>query len=114
LSLWAWLALVIAGLARPDKKPALRGAVKAAGAVFVALGVVCAITVKERFGEKPAVVVVPEAVARFGPLEESESHFTLRDGAEVVIRDAKDGWWQIVDAQGRAGWVKDKQVTALK
>jgi uncharacterized protein YgiM (DUF1202 family) len=36
------------------------------------------------------------------------------DGAEVVIRDAKDGWWQVVDAQGRAGWIREKQVAKVE
>ncbi len=114
LSLWLWLALLIAGQMRPSKKAALRGAVKAAGVVFAALAICSAAIFKERFGEKAAVVVVSEAVARFGPLEESESHFTLRNGAEVVIRDSKDGWWQVTDGQGHTGWVREKQAALLK
>ena len=57
-----------------------------------------------------AVVVVPEAVVRYGPLEESQSAFTLPDGFEVTVIDEKDGWLRVVDPGSRTGWLKKSQV----
>lgn len=112
--LWAWLVLAVLGLLRPDKRPALRGTTRTiALACLVAsfgLGFAC----KERFAVKSAVVVTAEAVARFGPLEESESHFNLRDGAEVIVKDVKDGWLQVTDGQGRSGWIQEKQARIIE
>jgi len=64
-------------------------------------------------GEPAAVVKVREAVVRYGPLDDSQSAFTLRDGAEVVITDSKGDWWQVRDGQERTGWVKAEAVVRL-
>ena len=57
---------------------------------------------------------MPEAVVRFGPLEESQSAYTLRDGSELDVLDEKDGWLQVLDDTRRAGWVRKEQVLELK
>lgn len=112
-TLWLWLGVLIARLVRPQHRAAWRG-LTVAGTLAVALAAVClAGAVRARLGLNTAVVVVKEAVARYGPLPESESHFTLRDGNEVRIIDHKEDWLQVADAQGRAGWVRKEQVLAL-
>ncbi|MEP6663554.1 MAG: SH3 domain-containing protein, partial [Verrucomicrobiota bacterium] len=60
-----------------------------------------------------AVVVVPEAVVRLGPFEESQSAFTLRDGAEVVLLARQNGWREMVDATKRTGWLPEKQLALV-
>ena len=52
-----------------------------------------------------AVVVREKLDARFGPLEDSKTAFTLKDGEEVVISGAKGEWRQIVNTSGQSGWV---------
>ena len=66
------------------------------------------------------VVIVPQGVVRYGPLEESQVHFQLRDGSEVTVLDEKPGpasqppWVQIEDAARRRGWVKQDQILVLR
>ncbi len=67
-----------------------------------------------QFGERIAVIKVKEAVARFGPLDDSQTSFTLRDGTEVSLIDSKDDWWQIQDGKGRTGWVKAGTIVRLE
>ena len=57
-----------------------------------------------------AVVVADEAVVRYGPIDESQSSYTLRDGAEVEVLDRNGDWLQVRDSQRRTGWVKTQQV----
>lgn len=63
---------------------------------------------------RPEAVVLPnEVTVRFGPLEESQSAFTLPGGAEVRITDRKNDWLQVRDAAGRAGWVPSRQLATF-
>lgn len=59
------------------------------------------------------VVVVKEATARFGPLDESQSAFQLRDGAEVTALSFKDQWVEVRDAEKRSGWMRRDALTVL-
>ncbi|MBI3881961.1 MAG: tetratricopeptide repeat protein [Verrucomicrobia bacterium] len=85
-----------------------------AGAVAVMLLLSLGLACLDRFGSRPAVVAVKEATARFGPVAESQSAFTLNDGAEVAVVDATQGWLQIRDLSGRTGWVKQEQVALVQ
>lgn len=53
-----------------------------------------------------AVVKAREATARFGPFDESQAAFQLRDGAEVTVLDAKGEWLQVRDVEKRVGWLR--------
>jgi SH3-like domain-containing protein len=59
-------------------------------------------------------VVAPEAVVRHGPLPESLSFYTLRNGAEVRVADWQKSWVQVQDAQHRLGWLARDQVILLQ
>ena len=52
-----------------------------------------------------AVVVAEETPVRNGPLEESQTAFTVGDGAELLVADRKDKWVMVSAGAGRAGWV---------
>jgi len=60
-----------------------------------------------------AVVVVKEATARFGPLDESQAAFQLRDGAEVTALSFKDQWVEVRDAEKRSGWMRRDALMVL-
>ena len=85
-----------------------------AGVTAGLLGVALALVWQDRFAISPAVIVVSEAVVRRGPLEESQSYFNLRDGAEVIVLDQKDNWLQVSDAVNRVGWVRREQVALVR
>ena len=53
-----------------------------------------------------AIVIAKEATARFGPLDESQAAFQLRDGAELTVIGSKNLWIQVRDAEKRVGWVR--------
>jgi SH3-like domain-containing protein len=60
-----------------------------------------------------AIVVAREVTARFGPLDESQSAFQLRDGAEVLVLDTKSEWIEIRDAEKRTGWIRREDTIVL-
>lgn len=60
-----------------------------------------------------AVVVVREATVRFGPLDESQAAFQLRDGAELTVLSTKDQWMEVLDAEKRAGWIRRDALAVL-
>jgi tetratricopeptide (TPR) repeat protein len=60
-----------------------------------------------------AVVVAKEAAVRFGPLDESQSAFQLRDGAELTALAMKDNWLQVRDPEKRIGWIRRDEVALL-
>jgi SH3-like domain-containing protein len=57
-----------------------------------------------------AIVVRSDVAARYGPLEESQTHFTVRDGAELPIADTQGDWLQVIDPAGRPGWLRREAV----
>ncbi len=112
-ALWIWFGCLALGEWKPALKKRLRPAALAAG-VLTGVFVGClAASAYVRYGDVSAVVVVREAVARFGPLDEAQTAFHLSDGAEVTVGDAKDNWLQVRDSSKRIGWVKRDQVVLL-
>jgi len=60
-----------------------------------------------------AIIVAKEATVRFGPLEESQAAFQLRDGAELDVLSSKDDWLQVRDPEKRVGWIRRDEVVVL-
>jgi len=112
-ALWAWFLLLALAQLRPSWKGPLRGLTGLAFTVLVLFGACLVLAWRMQLGSPAAIVVAPEAVVRNGPLEESPSAFTVRDGAELVALDAKDGWIQVRDAAGRTGWIRSESLVTL-
>ncbi len=108
VALWGWLILLTLARWQPRLRNSLRGYTATLGVVGFLLASVLALAAQQRWGNRVAVIIVPEAVVRFGPLEESQSAFTARDGTELQVLDTKSDWLQVGDAQGRLGWVPEK------
>ncbi|MBI5773945.1 MAG: tetratricopeptide repeat protein [Verrucomicrobia bacterium] len=108
--LWAWLLLLALGQWRTQWKAKLRGYTVTGGAMGGVTIVLLVSALNDHYRAESAVVTVKESVVRYGPLAESKSYFTLRDGAEVTILDTKDGWLQVLDASQRFGWLRKEQV----
>ncbi len=83
------------------------------GLIAGGLLILLIVAVRLQLFQKSSVVVVPEAVIRRGPLPESQSAFTLRDGAEVTVIGKKGEWLQVLDASERTGWLPEKQVMII-
>jgi len=111
--LGAWFVLLALGEALPAKRAAFAWLTKTAGVMVVISAALLAAAHWDRNSARQAVVIVPEAPVRPGPLPESKAAFSLRDGAEVVVLDAKDDWLQVRDTGHRAGWVKQDALWQL-
>jgi uncharacterized protein YgiM (DUF1202 family) len=60
-----------------------------------------------------AVVVAREAAVRFGPLDESQVAYQLRDGAELAVLGQKNDWLQVRDPEARTGWIRRDEVAVI-
>lgn len=113
---WLWLGLLATRELRPDWRKPLGGYTACSGAVVALLAACVAMAVSQQTGRAPGVVVAPEAVIRYGPLEESPVFFQLKDGMEVTVLDEQPGplsWLLVKDATGREGWLKRDEVCVL-
>ncbi|MGZ4963732.1 MAG: BatD family protein [Limisphaerales bacterium] len=63
---------------------------------------------------KSGVITTSEAVVRRGPFDESQSAFTVRDGAELLVVDSKDNWLQVADAAHHTGWIRTNQLAVVR
>lgn len=111
-ALWLLSAVLIAREVSSGLRRKLRPLAWLAGTA-AALAWACLLAAAWLQRGEAAIVTVPEAVARYGPLEESQSAFTLGDGAETRVRDRKGEWLQLEDGAGRKGWVNIAQVQVL-
>ena len=105
-TLWTWLLLLAAMQWRPALKPNLQNLV-VWGGLFTLL--VCACFAGSFYFHRldsRAIVIVPETNARLAPLDESQSAFTLHDGAELQVLDQKEQWLQVRIDPRRSGWIR--------
>ncbi|WP_050785922.1 tetratricopeptide repeat protein [Pedosphaera parvula] len=119
LNEWTWLTvialwflfLLLAWMQwRPDIRPKLRNPALVSGLAFVLLGICLAVAFNEDYLTKTAIVITGEADVHNGPLDESQAAYKVRDGAELIVLDQKDGWYQVSDQSQRVGWLRQDQV----
>ena len=79
------------------------------GFACLCLGACLGVAADQRLIEKSLVVIVSEAVARRGPLPESQSVFTVHDGAELLVLGSDGDWLQVSDAAKHIGWLAQKE-----
>jgi len=112
-AVWVWLLLLSLLQFRPLLKPTLRPYALWAGLLALLLcAFFSAAFYFDRLSQR-AVVVAQEAVVRQAPIDESQSAFTLHDGAELQILDQKDQWLQVQADPKRIGWVRRDSVFPL-
>ncbi len=107
-----WFLILAIRQWRAGWKNSFRGLSATLGFLALML-VVCLVSALHQQSMPISVVIVPEAVVRRGPWDESPSVFTLRDGTEVKVLDRKNEWLEIVDRSRRTGWLSEKQVMPL-
>lgn len=112
-AVWLWLLLLTLGQRSAALKKPLRGYTATAGVVSIFLAACLGFAVHERWGEATAIVVAPHAVIRYGPLDESQDFYTVKDGTELTVLDRKDDWLQVTDSSARTGWLRREQVILL-
>lgn len=62
----------------------------------------------------PAIVVVPEAHARFEPSNTGEVHYSLHEGERVEIKGEYDGWFAVERWDGKKGYLKETETIPIK
>jgi tetratricopeptide (TPR) repeat protein len=122
LNEWACAASVAAALfffvltARqisPSFGKAFGGVAGVLAAASIWLLICLGLSMDQRLLEKTSIVIVPEAVVRRGPLEESQSAFTAHDGAEMMVLGRDGDWLQVSDAARHIGWLQQKDVAQM-
>lgn len=111
-----WVLLL--GLAalqwKPSLKQSARGAVLSVSVVAVFLLFCLVSSIRAERAKNVAVVIVPEAEVRHGPLEESQAAFTVHDGAELQVLDRKGEWLQVTAEARRSGWLRTGEVLLVE
>jgi tetratricopeptide (TPR) repeat protein len=107
---WSWFLCLALQQWRPSMRSTLRGYVLTLFAATAAFGFCLGSAYYHARVARTAIVVSPEAVVRYGPLDESQTAFTAHDGAEFRILDQKDGWLELTDGVTRTGWVRQDLV----
>lgn len=113
-ALTLWFLFLALGQWKVEVGKTLRPYTLTAGFAAVALIVCVGAVLQSRYFSKTVVVVAPEAVARRGPFDESQTAFTARDGTELSVLGRKDDWVEVSDVQNRVGWIQSKQVLPLQ
>ena len=106
---WVWFGGLTLRLLVPRLKPAISAVITPVAIVVLVILALAGIS-GWLASRTVAVIVIPDTTARYGPLEESQSAFTLPDGAELRLTDRKGDWLGIRDASGRSGWVMARNV----
>jgi tetratricopeptide (TPR) repeat protein len=114
ICLWLWCGVLAAGQFKPGWRKSLRSFAIGLGAAAVLTMIGCGFAIQQQWWTRHSVVITEEAVVRLGPFEESRSAYTLRDGAELVVLDRREGWLQVADGQNRIGWISDRQVAVVQ
>lgn len=121
IALWLWFLLLTLREFRPALRPALSGYTAAAGGVLLLLAACFGAAASLQLTTMPAVTIVPETLARSGPLDEAKVLHQFRDGTELTVLDRKEiagdttqSWLQVRDAAGRTGWVKGDSLVTLR
>lgn len=110
IALSVWFVLLAVRQWGQNYRKSFRGILFALGILWMLLALGLASAIQRELFSNSAIVIVPEAVVRRGPFEESQSAFALRDGAEVSVLDKNNGWLEIVDAAQRKGWLPKTDV----
>jgi tetratricopeptide (TPR) repeat protein len=122
LNEWAWAASSAAALfflvltARQispafGKSSGGLAGVLAAAALWLLLCL--GLAIDQQMLEKSSIVIVPEAVARWGPDAEEKSAFTAHDGAEMVVLGRIGNWLKVSGDNRQIGWLQQKDVAQM-
>ena len=101
---WAWAILFGLARLRPGMAGRLRGFITGSGVVAGVMFVV--LLVADASARKLiAVSVSPQGKVHLGPLAESQVAFPAPDGSELEVLAERGEWLQVVDRNGRTGWM---------
>lgn len=85
----------------------------AAGTILAIYSGAFFIQLKETLGQNKAVVVVKSAEAKFEPLADATTFFSLPEGEDVAVLVEKEGWLKARRPDGKQGWIKKTELGFL-
>jgi tetratricopeptide (TPR) repeat protein len=109
-AVWLWFLLLALCQWRPAWRPFLRSYIAGVALLAGVLGVCFAAAFHQNRLARTAIVIASEAVVRQSPFDESQTAFTVHDGAELRVLDQKDQWLQVTTDPRRVGWLRRDQV----
>lgn len=112
-AVWLCFGALTAGELQARRRGAWRRVALGAGAVAALAGAALAGQWFERRLRLEAVVVVKEAVVRYGPLAVSPELQKAADGTELRVLDQKDGWLQVSGLPRGLGWIQQTDVALV-
>ena len=113
LTAWVWFALLALREWKPTLQYSLRNLVLSAGLLTFVLAGCTGADWLANHSSKSAVVIVKDASAKTGPLDDSQNAFPVHDGLELSVLDEHDDWLQVTDRHNRIGWLKRDAVQVL-
>ncbi|MBI3853370.1 MAG: tetratricopeptide repeat protein [Verrucomicrobia bacterium] len=114
VTVWIWFLLLALTQWRLKLRQTLHGYIKFFGVTSALLAVCLAATLNDRYSTQAAIVIARDAIVRNGPLDESQSAYSVQDGMELSVLDHKNDWLQVSDVRQRIGWLKRTEVLLLK
>jgi tetratricopeptide (TPR) repeat protein len=106
VALWAWFILLALREWKTELRPRLGQLAVVAGLSTFLLGGCAGGDWFANHSAGIAVVIVKDAAAKTGPLDDSQNAFTPKDGTELTVLDQRDDWLQVCDSHRRIGWLK--------
>lgn len=118
IAFWVFFVLLAIGELRPSLRSTMRIWIATAGVAVAVTVFFLGAAIYQNQKLNAAVVVVPNTIVRYGPLEESNVFYQLRDGSELEVLDEKktaenQSWLMVQDAARRTGWLKRQEVVLL-
>ncbi len=110
---WIWFSLLTARVLSAGRGVP-KWMLSVAGCIWTGiLAILLWINARQHTSEK-GVIIVAEAAVRRGPLAESQTAFSLRDGTEVRVVEERDEWRRIEDSENRSGWVQSDRLVIIR
>jgi tetratricopeptide (TPR) repeat protein len=104
LLFWCVMGGMVIGQLRPPLGRSLRFWVRIVALAWVVSALALGVALHGQLGSRTAILVAEGAI-RFGPFEESQTHFAGRDGLELRVLDSREGWVQVEDSKQSSGWL---------
>lgn len=108
--LWVWIALATLKNLRPNHPWVNRRSRAIAASLALGLSFWTAWVFADRRMEPRVIAIAPQVPVRYGPLVESQIHFTITDGMELRLLKERNEWIQVIDSRARMGWLPKEQV----
>lgn len=108
-----WFILLALGQWRAAWRGALKNFVLLAGLAVLLFGAGAIADWAANASVKSAVVVTAETAVHTGPLDDAQTSFTAKDGAELTVLGEREDWLQVQNGHRQTGWVKRATVRVL-